>query len=219
MVANYVNLLSILSPVTSRQFAIMLMRNAALSTDTLNSITYQMTSATTSKEGDGRVTTEISLDQAEVCQLKTDLPDLSGEQSNPIFSKLKGTLQRVKEAREKYSFTVEDAASAVSQAVVAHLKPVVVPSMMGALKDRTHNPERSHRIQHMKYSTSCKACGNRRHWWTDNAECKEKVLKERRMRKTAGGSASGEVGAMENRDTETMDWKSIFPRGASKAPR
>lgn len=181
--------------------------------DTMNWIMYQMTKFKRRSE-DGMLVIEVRLDRTEVWKIKSRAVDMVEGDANDILEKMREAVIETEEAQEECNSTVEDAAAAVSQAVVAEVKAVSSMALLASSEEKVYQPDRTWLIRNMKESISCKACRKRGHWWTDNEECKENIYNKRRTKEFSDGltSVEGEVESCE-RPTEVKESKSLFPRG------
>lgn len=170
VIARYVNATKMLSPPVSRQFAVMMLRNAELSSDTMNAIMFQLSSL---GKPTSNTVIEIKLSAEEmkrwVMENHSDSENIEKEMVSSVKKAIKNG-----ENNNKVDFTLEDAAAAISQAIVEK-KTIDITGYLGY-----REINRQDRIRRMKENSECKICGKRGHWWTDNEECRMEMSKKRR---------------------------------------
>lgn len=152
-IAIYVNLTGALTATTSRQFPIVILRNEKLSNNTVNAVMYQLTSM--KRESGAGFTVEIMLESEELKELSDPVDTDVQEKMVEFVEMIREAAWRTAEHSERGMFGVEDAASAVAQAVVAG--PSYSRSTVALLGLWTEDTDRTARIRKWKDENGCKA--------------------------------------------------------------
>lgn len=164
-VAKYVNQTSELNDSTNRQFSILSLRNARLSSNTMNTVRFQLTTLATAKLKI-MPNTEISLSKTEAVALTNKIYKETNESTD---SGLDSDLSKQVSATKKSSgctprlFNMEDTAQSLSPVKTEPVHEEVHKANTSMLGNRTHdsNDTRSKwdHISKMKAEIKCRACG------------------------------------------------------------
>lgn len=178
-VARYVNQTAELTEFANRQFAIIMLRNAKLASNTMNTVTFQITTKASSVENTHKEI-EISLSEEEADYIKKVLSDEehpANDHKKEIMKKMTKAAKRVSE-RTGCVFNMEEAAQSLSQVKSEDISEVVIPqtrTMLGKRTNQFTQKDRGDRIQRMKAESKCRGCGEYGHWFRDRTECAKKV--------------------------------------------
>ena len=189
-VAMYVNQTTKLTDITSRQFAITLLRNASLNTTTLNALMFQLTAkAGEANKGVKLINHCINTDQ---CGLLTTFIDKENKEGSTnyeaikvISTQMKGLVAKSESDHVITMFTIEDATEYLAQIKEMsdeHDEAQTKSAMLGKRIMEQDPGTRTERIKRMKEDSLCKGCGKSGHWYKDNPDCLEKVRTKQKMR-------------------------------------
>lgn len=198
-VARYINQSSVTHPGDDQQWAVMLLRNAMLTPDTLNAITFQLTAgAVTNKKRSPTVTLDSSVVKkvtsaiiaAAASPESTDIGGLAVSLKNACQHMLSGAEKSMTD--ESPSITLTDALDALRQVRVSTPAERRVPiSTMMATHGETSEggaEQKKRRIDSLKKNTPCFGCGKNGHWFSDRKECIQAMRnKGAQRRDNAGG--------------------------------
>ena len=175
-VAAYANQTVELNENTSRQFAVLMLRNANLSPDTLNSLLFQLTTNITRRPR--QHTARVELTKQELDAMLCDAAGVTSSDGKTAQEKMTVARKAITKIEQDSSpvFTLDDARASLSQVIGD--KATVKTSMLG--RRSMAGGDRFGHIKKMKSESTCRACGKVGHWYRDNEECR-RVIRERRQ--------------------------------------
>ena len=189
-VARYVNQTTKLTDLTSRQFAITMLRNATLNPVTLNALMFQLTSkADEANKGPKMLEYAINIEN---CAILTTFIDKANLKEGVNYDEIKAMSEQMKElitqsnSEHKITmFTMEDATQYLAQIKEVseeNIEPAAKSTMLGKRVMEPDPAARMERIKKMKEESVCKGCGKTGHWYKDYPECLEVVRNNNKQR-------------------------------------
>lgn len=149
-IARYVNQTSQLSEFENRQFAIIMLRNTNLSSNTMNTVTFQLTT-NANKSVETHPNFDISLSAVDARCVK----EIIGKMALPP-DECKEILCKIKKADEEnserpgYMFNMEDTSQSLSQVKSYDIVDNMIPRTASMLVKRTHAYTTGKRRQDLK---------------------------------------------------------------------
>lgn len=181
-VARYVNQSTAANRGDDQQWAVMLLRNAMLTPDTLNAITFQLTAGATSAN---RKSPTVALDAALVKSVAASIaaiePGSEVLASAVVTESLREQCRAILASAELSlvntapTITLEDALAALRKVRVATYieKRAPITTMLASNVDTQRNgvDPKKRRFDDLKKITPCFGCGRVGHWFKDRREC------------------------------------------------
>lgn len=198
-IARYVNQTTVSSPGSDKQWAVMLLRNAMLSPDTLNAITFQLTTgASTSSSRDHTMSIDATKVQVAMDAIVTITEADDMDAAKQILSDVKplcmSMLASAKRALQNSSptITLADALAALRQVKIStagdHRRAPAATMMTRTIDARAQDPAaKRRRIDDLKKGTLCFGCGKPGHWFKDRKACLQEMNERGPPKKQAEG--------------------------------
>ena len=221
-VARYANHMGGMNHTDNRQFAVMMVRNAMLSSDTLNALTFQLTHSASEKSQ--KVCIDVQLDIEATRELLKLLKDMSITVDDKcavsvhnielVRDHLCGAIEKatapssVNSGSQSVMISMEETSAAIRQ---VHIETSAVShfaksALLGKRSTNNMHGDRGSHLKKMKSENACRVCNELGHWWKDRPECREKFLAQRRQR-NAKSRTDGQPSSA--RDIEPKETDSI----------
>lgn len=198
-VARYANHMGGMSSKDSRQFAVLMVRNAMLSADTLNALTFQLTTSAGKHNPKAHIDVQLDVEAAQhlfnvLKKAQIEIGEASEEVNNRVKTARdllcsvlsKATNESYDEkTNQNVMISMEDTSAAIRQ---IRIEPSFAapfqskPSMLGKRQFYGSYVDRAQHLKKMKSENACRVCGELGHWWKDKTEFREKFLAQRRQR-------------------------------------
>lgn len=202
-IARYVNQSTNSHQGEDQQWAVMLLRNAMLTPDTLNAITFQLTTGAALSTTKART---VTLDAALVQSFTSSILELSADdapeavlsltdaQKQQCISMLASAERSL--ANTTQSITLSDALAALRQVCIGtnpDPRPPIATMMAVAHDNPRMEPEyKKRRMDDVKKTSQCFACGKVGHWFLDRRECQQAMQAKRQNQPPRGNKNTGE---------------------------
>lgn len=194
-VAEYVNQTNELNQFANRQFSILMLRNARLTPNTMNAVTFQLGTTANSKEHESK-TTEIILNQGEIATIMQMVTDGAGTSAvEGIIAKLISATKKIEEDSNSM-FSMEEAAQSLAQVKIegrTYMDNTMQQTSEHGIPRTSFFGKRSYersfdrhqssvgngraeRLKKIKADSKCRACGKMGHWFRDRRECLDKMM-------------------------------------------
>lgn len=184
LVAKYVHQKNRRSPSDDQQWALLLLQNANLTADTLNSITFQLTAgAAMRKPNHSSMSVQVLVSDVQILNdaLRLTRNEVTTEARNAAIITLQHHFDDLKKRAEETTKT-ETPTISFSEAVCALKQVHITPKNKGSMiatnlaePGITKTIRKRSRIDEIKARTKCMACGRQGHWFKDNDECAKKM--------------------------------------------
>lgn len=172
-----------MTELTSRQFAVTLLRNATLTSDTLNSFMFQLTSKTNNKKAMAKVL-KLHIKIGEASMLTNFVAAHCGEgiehrqELLEISDRISQLPKRPEPECNTSIISMEGTVQSLSQVIVITDEIQAASSRRTILGKRSYENEtypRTDRIEKLKSKTKCKRWGEIGPWYRDKPHCLQKV--------------------------------------------
>lgn len=210
-VARCANHNGMLPDSAHRQFSVLLLRNAVLSPDTINALTFQLTNKGSHEVH--KVDINISVSDEEARKLLSTINESSNGcspsgESNHLF-----VCHYIERALNDFESVKDDTYTSINlEKTVAALSQVRIHGTDATIsQDKSHNPlktsmlgkrqfpedsnsKRNDYIKKLKSDDPCCICKKKGHWWKDRPDCREKMFESRKNKGNPNSGDHGEKG-------------------------
>lgn len=216
-IAKYVNQTAELNGFADRQFAIIMLRKAKISSNTMNTVVFQLT---TNAGQDERMcgSIEIQLQDEEVKTMKKIMTEAK-QDANSEYGKIVNKIieaQKMAAERKHSIFNMEEAAQSLSQVKSESMieeRATMSATVLGKRASIHQSRGRDDRIQRMKAESKCRGCGETGHWFMDRPGCLKKVQeKDEERKKDYGREKTQGKDTYGDENSSTFKKKSSFFR-------